>query len=428
MCTFSGLVLASETLVSQFFVSSQGKEYRHTFLYNVSGKIQLETKYVQAADASWERDSQTEWYYEGEHCVKQIQRVFKNGKWKNTAEVETVYNRVNDMTDEYVFQYDDNGVRVPVKHSKVSFLDKNVQRDEFLYEDGRERLCLSNVFSYDGDDVAGVSMQVYDESGNAAAVYTLNYVYDALGRLSGCRVDDAGLPLDSTTWFYDAEGRIISERVKKWNVKNSSWENGQSTEYKYTPEGQLQSETYLCWGGMAWENVCRYEYSYADGVQYKRSLQTQLYREWRDLMSIHYSDFVSDNATVIKSEYDFWGGAAGESVHSYIPFMFNGEVMIREAESIRLEYDNWPSDVTVPEAESPLIKVYPNPSDGVFYLNTEMHEILSWSVYDPKGQMMKSEVLNYHTGVIDITELERGVYVLRVETTAGVQQQKLIKE
>ena len=61
-------------------------------------------------------------------------------------------------------------------------------------------------------------------------------------------------------------------------------------------------------------------------------------------------------------------------------------------------------------------------------LNTEMHEILSWSVYDPKGQMMKSEVLNYHTGVIDITELERGVYVLRVETTAGVQQQKLIKE
>jgi len=56
------------------------------------------------------------------------------------------------------------------------------------------------------------------------------------------------------------------------------------------------------------------------------------------------------------------------------------------------------------------------------------HEILSWSVYDLKGQLIRSHVQRYNTGVVDITEQQNGIYILRVETTMGYQQQKLIKQ
>ena len=177
----------------------------------------------------------------------------------------------------------------------------------------------------------------------------------------------------------------------------------------------------------AWENVCRYAYTYDGGLRTRQAVQTQLYREWRDLASVHYADFVDGHACTITSEYEFWGGDAGTPARSHIPFLFNGELVIREAESIRLEYDNV-STVDDWAATGPLVRVYPNPSDGVFYLSTDWHAILSWQVYDLKGQLVKSQTLHYSTGVIDITELERGVYILRVQTTAGYQQQKLIKE
>ena len=245
------------------------------------------------------------------------------------------------------------------------------------------------------------------------------------GRLAGCRTDSASVPQDSVRWYYDEAGRVVSQRLQVWN--GADWENAQLTDYEYTSDGEVLAEVHMRWGGMAWENVCRYAYTYDGGLRTRQAVQTQLYREWRDLASVHYADFVDGHACTITSEYEFWGGDAGTPARSHIPFLFNGELVIREAESIRLEYDNV-STVDDWAATGPLVRVYPNPSDGVFYLSTEWHDILSWQVYDLKGQLVKSQTLHYSTGVIDITELERGVYILRVQTTAGYQQQKLIKE
>ncbi len=424
-CCVGSRALASETRVAQMWLSNQGREYRHTFLYNSAGNVQLETRHVQAADGTWQREAQTEWFYEGGRCVGQVRRVFDQGAWRNVDEVESVYNRVDDLTDEYTYQYDANGARVPVKHVKLSYPDGELLREEYVCSNGTEQLRLSQVTTYDGDRVSVRSMEVYGDAGALSATYRSVYAYDAAGRLAGCRTDSASVPQDSVRWYYDEAGRVVSQRLQVWN--GADWENAQLTDYEYTSDGEVLAEVHMRWGGMAWENVCRYAYTYDGGLRTRQAVQTQLYREWRDLASVHYADFVDGHACTITSEYEFWGGDAGTPARSHIPFLFNGELVIREAESIRLEYDNV-STVDDWAATGPLVRVYPNPSDGVFYLSTEWHDILSWQVYDLKGQLVKSQTLHYSTGVIDITELERGVYILRVQTTAGYQQQKLIKE
>jgi len=74
------------------------------------------------------------------------------------------------------------------------------------------------------------------------------------------------------------------------------------------------------------------------------------------------------------------------------------------------------------------IPVYPNPSDGIFYINTRKYIIKSWTVTDLSGQMIKSQIQSFLSGVIDITDVPKGIYILHVSTTDEQFIQKLIKE
>jgi len=75
-----------------------------------------------------------------------------------------------------------------------------------------------------------------------------------------------------------------------------------------------------------------------------------------------------------------------------------------------------------------LIPVYPNPSVGIFYINTQKYTLKSWIVTDMNGQVLKSQVQDYQSGVIDLTDLPKGIYILRATTTNEQMIQKLIKE
>ena len=95
---------ATETRITQLFITDKGTEYRHTFLYNASGNIQLETKYIQSANDVWLRQSQTEWFYTSDAIIQQ-ERVFENGGWKNTNELETRYHSTGERQEEIIYHY-----------------------------------------------------------------------------------------------------------------------------------------------------------------------------------------------------------------------------------------------------------------------------------------------------------------------------------
>lgn len=423
-------VFATEMRITQLFITDQNTEYRHVFLYNDLGNVQLETRYIQS-DETWLRQNQTEWFYDNGNCVKQIERVFENGVWSNTDEIETNYNRVNKKTTETIYRYV-AGNKIPVKETKFSYsAGVLVGHSECTFENAVRKDSVVNTFTLENEIITQQFTKIYTAEKLNSAFISL-FTYDATGKIKTQLVrkliEDSYQNVDSITWFYDADGLLISQRLKSWSMKNHNWENTQMINYEYDSDKKLIAEVYQQWAGMSWENACRYEYQYEQGAQVRRTLQSQLYREWRNLVSINYSDFVESKARTIESEYDFWGGEKGEFVVSHIPFVFNDEWVIRRAESIRVNYDKVPSVSTDVVEANFLIKVYPNPSDGIFYLNTEKHEILSWNVYDLKGQLVQSHFQREHSGVVDITELVNGVYVLRVETTLGTHQQKLIKQ
>jgi len=347
--------------------------------------------------------------------------------------LEIRYNSFGEKIEETTFQYV-SGVRMPTRRILYGYSNGRLATvSEFTYPNSVERLSIAHSFVYDRGLVVRQNTEVYD-AGILDFTLVSHFTYDSSDRIETHvvrkRINDVYQNTNSTTWFYNEAGQLISQRSKTWNERGAYWENSQRIDFEYDANGNLIAENYLQWSGMHWQNIYRYEYQYENGVQIRRTLQTYLHRDWRDLISIHYDDFHSNRAREVWAEYNFWGGNAGELAVSHIPFMFNDEMTIRRAERIRVSYDEIPTNGGVGTGTGnldSLIRIFPNPSDGIFYLNTETHEILSWKVFSPNGQMLKQHVQRFHTGVIDLTELPSGIYILQVETTAGTQQQRLIK-
>jgi hypothetical protein len=183
---------------------------------------------------------------------------------------------------------------------------------------------------------------------------------------------------------------------------------------------------------MFWENDSRYDYQYDNNNNLlKKTLSQPIYNDWRGLVSINYSNFTKNCANTIDSQYEFWGGNTGELTTSFIPFMFNNSITVQKGRSLQLSY----LPVTDTELFTPVdnnslqrIPVYPNPSDGIFYINTQKYTINSWTVSDLNGQVLVKQAQSFQSGVIDLTGLPKGIYILRVTTQNQQMIQKLIKE
>lgn len=73
------------------------------------------------------------------------------------------------------------------------------------------------------------------------------------------------------------------------------------------------------------------------------------------------------------------------------------------------------------------IKVYPNPSNGMFTIETK--DNLTVELYDMVGKLVTSKKVNVGNSTIDITNFDAGIYILKATTATGANQTyKVIKE
>ncbi|MCK9164011.1 MAG: T9SS type A sorting domain-containing protein, partial [Bacteroidales bacterium] len=79
-------------------------------------------------------------------------------------------------------------------------------------------------------------------------------------------------------------------------------------------------------------------------------------------------------------------------------------------------------DVDIVEA-----KVYPNPA--IDKLNIESKEMIQrLEVYDALGRKVFSKIPNQNNFSFDISNLERGIYILKLQTKKGIGSYKIVKQ
>lgn len=87
----------------------------------------------------------------------------------------------------------------------------------------------------------------------------------------------------------------------------------------------------------------------------------------------------------------------------------------------------FPSTTGLNESEKlSRIKIYPNPAQNIINIESEIAEIKEIVLYDLKG----AEVLKFagHQNYLNISEIQNGVYVLKITTSNEVIREKIIKQ
>lgn len=437
LCTCTSIVMCANTnnqLITELIASDNDSVFRFLYLYDSNGNKVVETKYYREND-TWKRKSQIEWMYLNNKCSSQRESVWINSKWTPSYSIN--YQTVGDVFNEIHVTYN-NSDSVLIRKIEMEYVaTKLEQKREFERKNNSWALSSWSTFTYNSKNTTdSVFVYVYDD-GQVLTSYLSTYFYNSQDRLTGLLSemqvgDNEWVKTDSTSFFYvDNKDLLLSQRSKKWNSLYNSWENDQKTDYLYNSSDKVISETSQRWNTVCWVNMVSYDFSYdGDTKRTKKTLSLPIYQVWRKLVSIDYSDFSDIYARTIESKFEFWGGNTGELTSSFIPFDFNGEPTIRKAKKISLSY--LPVTDTNTSVELLNFKrdfpVYPNPSSGVYYLNTQAYSILSWSIVDLNGRLVKKQEQMSKSGIIDITELRNGIYILKINTTHEPIIQKIIKE
>ena len=419
-------------LVTQLKVVENDSTFWYMYVYDAGKKV-METKSYQVDSTTWIRKSLTEWVYDGDNCISQRERIWRGNYWDFTFSIDYSYsNGVLQNETQNVFS---NGIASAIRKTDFSYnLNKLSTRKEYLksqdgwhlttqtdlrYKTGGTKADSLIISSYQADTLTSQSVSTFKYT-NDLLVSQLTQQYTKVGLVNS----------DSINWFYYPNSTLLkTQKNKKWNTVILKWENFQRVDYEYNDSSQIMSETYQHWETMFWKNDLRYDYLYdSNNVMQKKMLSMPIYEDWRNTVSINYSDIIANNANTIRSTYEFWGGSTGDLTTSFIPFVFNNELVIRRAKSIQLSYAQYNDTILqnlLPQINS--IGVYPNPSNGIFYITTHDSTLKSWAITDLNGRILKQNENSFQSSVVDITELSIGIYILKVSTDNSTNISKIIK-
>ena len=72
------------------------------------------------------------------------------------------------------------------------------------------------------------------------------------------------------------------------------------------------------------------------------------------------------------------------------------------------------------------MEVYPNPNNGEFVITTS-NEVMNVTITDVRGKVVYSNNnVNNHTINVNLSDLEKGMYMINVETTNGTMSENVI--
>jgi len=421
-------------LVTEIRTFDNDSTFRYLYMYDNLGNKVLETKYYQQ-DSTWVRKSLNEWIYAGNNCTSQRERVWTGSSWMMSYSID--YSYTNGLLISEIHNTYSNGTATLFKKVEYQSTAQLNNKKEYAWQSNAWILSFENGFSYNLKGTTDSINTTSYQNGNISDQLISSFVYNTDGTLQSQllreKTGNVWVNTELINWFYKPNTTLVeSIRNKKWNTDTSVWENTQRVDYLYNGQSAVISETCQRWKSMFWDNDVRYDYQYdSNNNLIKKILSQPLYNDWRSMISINYSNFKQNKANTIESQYEFWGGNTGELTTSYIPFMFNNELSIQKGRSIEIGYlPITDTGLNFPSGKNTLqrIPVYPNPSEGIYYINTQTYTINSWTVSDLKGQVLRKEIQSFQSGVIDLTDLPKGIYILRVTTPDQQLIQKLIKE
>ena len=408
---------SNKPLVREILQYRADSVIRHQFYYDEFMNKVMEVKHIVRGTVSEPR-LQTEWIFDKQRCVMQRTRIMKDGKWVTTSSIETVYE--GDLKQKEIYR-DVQGESETISKAVLYEYDNQKLKTVRTFAGNPELVSAYrevNLTYNELDSIADQQITLFSDTSTLR--FLQHYTYNNAGRIDSVILKDYNdsvfVNAKLSLHYYNERGLLRMQVQKTWNPASSRWINAARLENFYNEQGRLTEEIYTSHSGMFWKPDTRYTYSYDEsGLLAGKTMYQPVYKEWRRFFSVGYAENLNDRPSLMESKYNFWGGNTGDYVTTFIPFYFNDEIMQLKADRVKLSYII-DATAVAEVAGNHGLRVYPNPSDGIFYISTQSHIVKSWEVFNMGGVLIKSAVNQFQTGVVDITGLPPGAYLLRVRT------------
>jgi hypothetical protein len=344
--------------------------------------------------------------------LSEVWQNWTGTNWENDQRGSYEYDANNNIITELV-EYSDGGTWVNSMLIKKTW-DENSNQTSYLHQNwnGTDwENYWQETYKYDvKNNMTSASHQ--DWIGNQWVDNGLNtYVYDSNNNMvsSVTQVDnDAELVTSEISYFYDAGNKLISDSTYTWG---NSWNYIRLGTYTYDTYGNLINWLSQSKNGDFLENINRTIFTY-DAANNKTSAIRQ---DWKDnsWVNLDFDRHSFNEYNLLTSDaYKYWNSSGTK---------------IMDGDSSAYYYHEAVTGINEIERAKENICIYPNPNRGKFTLtsNSIIQSIVIFNIngkriYTDSGfiQLMQKE--------IDLSDYDKGVYLLKIQTGKGVETKKLL--
>jgi hypothetical protein len=417
-------------LVSEMKIIREDSVLKYSYIYDTKGLLVSEIRWLNV-HAEWKKQTQKEWFRTEGLPASQTYRVWSTDKWVDNFKIR--YLPIENGYSETHFAVS-SLTETPVrKIERIKPDEKTLVQKQYVYVDNQYIICNVNTSYFSGSLQPDSTLTEILYPAEKAAVYKTNFIYNS--DFTTRSVELVRL-LQSGKWQRESLSVYTYKPTSKnpsslqnysWNQKISKWENLTRIDYSYSDAGVLMQETYWLWLNYHWERNMRYGYSYNEKSFAEKRILNPIYQDWRNTGSVVYQPANNDESLDIKSIYGFWGTKKGDLRSDFIMVPFNDEVLSVYGQQIQLTYvPFFDTSVTKPEISGGF-RVYPNPSNGVYYINHPSTEKVDWKIMSVSGNVLRSSAENSQTFLVDITDFPAGMYFLCLNSVSGNVTQRILK-
>lgn len=428
--SISNVFSAGDQLITELKIFQNDTTFRHHIIYSNKNKV-LETVSFQLVsdDSKWTNFKQTEWIYNGNFCESRIDRQWMQNSWTNIYRVD--FGQSGNESTEIRSSAITTGDLEPVYKKSIQTINDSVTTTkEYFYKSTDWSLFSENTVKYRQGKLYKSDFTYYQ---NSSVILLLSnvYSYNSIGKLSEMltkqteNVEDTLKNYRLTNWYYKTgDTLLIYQKTREWDDV-SGWVNLQSQEYTYADNRLIQEEIDYSWNVIYWLPVSRCTYDYdSDGDLAAKHFSESIYNKWRNTLSINVTNDEANKKQTLTSQYDFWGGEDGELVDAYIPVVINENTFLYYAKKIEMTYVVYTNSI---DDQTYFVKVYPNPTTGSLYIQLPSGDLQQVTVTDLNGRTIKTIYYPEKTGMLDVSELSQGIYLLRIKINDQYYTAKISK-
>lgn len=306
---------------------------------------------------------------------------------------------------EYAFEGINNSSRVKTR------LDKSWNGS--LYQNGT---LWTYVYDDYTDQLVELNMQTADAYDGWVNVERDLYYYDSNGNLSEdvfslWHPANGYMPNSRKTYDYNSSNQLKKLTYYTYNYQVNDWLSDQRSVFHYNENGNNDRELIQAGREGSWTNLEKVKRLYDDS----NKLTNATYFYWQG------SDWIKNG--VVNCSYNNQGSLKVSTWKSIL----NGEVNV----GTRFRYfyhsgaerlvNDAAEAISAVSATSSVI-VYPNPSTGNFTVNLDNKPVLNLEIYNSMGE----KVLEQRSGEVDLTNVSKGMYFIRVYDGQKVHQEKIL--